>query len=43
MSLQLGPWGKGRRGVANMATYAISSSMILVIHDNIINGTDHIV
>jgi hypothetical protein len=29
--------------VANMASYAISSSMILVIHDNMINGTNHIV
>jgi hypothetical protein len=28
---------------ANMASYAISSSMILVIHDNMINGTNHIV
>jgi hypothetical protein len=26
-----------------MASYAISSSLILVIHDNMINGTDHIV
>jgi hypothetical protein len=26
-----------------MASYAISSSLILVIHDNIINGTNHIV
>jgi hypothetical protein len=26
---------------ANMASYAISSSMILVIHDNMINGTNH--
>jgi hypothetical protein len=26
-----------------MALYAISSSMILVIHDNMINGTNHIV
>jgi hypothetical protein len=26
-----------------MASYAISSSMILVIHDNMINGTNHIV
>jgi hypothetical protein len=25
--------------VANMATYAISSSLILVIHDNMINET----
>jgi hypothetical protein len=30
-------------GVANMASYAISSSMILVIHDNMINVTNHIV
>jgi hypothetical protein len=29
--------------VATMASYAISSSMILVIHDNMINGTNHIV
>jgi hypothetical protein len=29
--------------VANMASYAISSSLILVIHDNMINGTIHIV
>jgi hypothetical protein len=29
--------------VANMASYAISSSMILVIHDNMINGTNHVV
>jgi hypothetical protein len=29
--------------VANMASYAISSSMILVIHDNMINGTNHII
>jgi hypothetical protein len=29
--------------VANMASYGISSSMILVIHDNMINGTNHIV
>jgi hypothetical protein len=29
--------------VANMASYAISSSLILVIHDNIIIGTNHIV
>jgi hypothetical protein len=28
--------------VVNMATYAISSSLILVIHDNMINGTNHI-
>jgi hypothetical protein len=33
---------KQRRSVANMASYAISSSMILVIHDNMINGTNHI-
>jgi hypothetical protein len=26
-----------------MASYAISSSLILVIHDNMINGTNHIV
>jgi hypothetical protein len=29
--------------VANIASYVISSSMILVIHDNMINGTNHIV
>jgi hypothetical protein len=29
--------------VANMASFAISSSMILVIHDNMINETNHIV
>jgi hypothetical protein len=29
--------------VANMAPYAISSSLILVIHDNMINGTNHVV
>jgi hypothetical protein len=29
--------------VANMASYAVSSSLILVIHDNMINGTNHIV
>jgi hypothetical protein len=29
--------------VANMASYAISSSLVLVIHDNMINGTNHIV
>jgi ribosomal protein L21 len=28
--------------VANMASYAFSSSLILVIHDNMINGTNHI-
>jgi hypothetical protein len=32
-----------RLSVANMASYAISSSMILVILDNMINGTNHIV
>jgi hypothetical protein len=26
-----------------MAPFAISSSLILVIHDNMINGTNHIV
>jgi hypothetical protein len=26
-----------------MAPYAISSSLILVIHDNMINGTNHII
>jgi hypothetical protein len=30
-------------GVANMAPFAISSSLILVIHDNMINATNHIV
>jgi hypothetical protein len=29
--------------VANMAPFAISSSLILVIHDNMINETNHIV
>jgi hypothetical protein len=29
--------------VANMASNAISSSLILVIHDNMIIGTNHIV
>jgi hypothetical protein len=29
--------------VVNMAPFAISSSLILVIHDNMINGTNHIV
>jgi hypothetical protein len=29
--------------VANMASYAISSSLILMIHDNMIIGTNHIV
>jgi hypothetical protein len=29
--------------VANMAPFAISSSLILVINDNMINGTNHIV
>jgi hypothetical protein len=29
--------------VANMASYAITSSLILVIHDNIIIGTNHII
>jgi hypothetical protein len=32
-----------RRSVANMASYAISSSLILVIHDNMIIGTNLIV
>jgi hypothetical protein len=31
------------RIVANMAWYAISSSLIFVILDNMINGTNHIV
>jgi hypothetical protein len=34
---------KKKEIVANMASYDISSSMILVIHDNMINGTNHIV
>jgi hypothetical protein len=29
--------------VANMASYVICSSLILVIHDNMTNGTNHIV
>jgi hypothetical protein len=29
--------------VANMASYAISSGLIFVIHDNMIIGTNHIV
>jgi hypothetical protein len=29
--------------IANMASYAISSSLILVIHNNMIIGTNHIV
>jgi hypothetical protein len=29
--------------VVNMAPFSISSSLILVIHDNMINGTNHIV
>jgi hypothetical protein len=29
--------------VANMASYAISSSLTLVIHDNMIIGTNHTV
>jgi hypothetical protein len=29
--------------VANMTPFAISLSLILVIHDNMINGTNHIV
>jgi hypothetical protein len=29
--------------VANMASYAIISSLILVIYDNMINGTNNIV
>jgi hypothetical protein len=32
-----------KKGVANMASYAISSSLILVIHDNMIIGTNLIV
>jgi hypothetical protein len=40
-------WLNVRRGeglsVANMAPYAISSSLILVIQDNMINGTNQIV
>jgi hypothetical protein len=31
-----------RSRVGNMASYVISSSLILVIHDNMINGTNHI-
>jgi hypothetical protein len=31
------------KSVANMASYATSSSLILVIHDNMIIGTNHIV
>jgi hypothetical protein len=31
------------QSVANMASYAISSSLILVIHDNMIIGTNLIV
>jgi hypothetical protein len=31
------------KAVANMAPFAISSSLILVIHDNMINVTNHIV
>jgi hypothetical protein len=44
-----GPSGQNGAGlargihVANMASYAISSSLILVIHDNMIIGTNHIV
>jgi hypothetical protein len=34
--------GRRSASVANMASYAISSSMLLVIHDNMINGTNHI-
>jgi hypothetical protein len=30
-------------GLANIASYAISSSLILVIHDNMIIETNHIV
>jgi hypothetical protein len=29
--------------VENMASYVISSSMLFVIHDNMINGTNHVV
>jgi hypothetical protein len=29
--------------IANMASHAISSSLILVIHDNMTNETNHIV
>jgi hypothetical protein len=32
-----------QRTIANMASYAISSSLILVIHDNMIIGTNLIV
>jgi hypothetical protein len=31
------------QSVANMAPYGISSSLILAIHDNMVNGTNHIV
>jgi hypothetical protein len=36
-------WCRQRQAIANMASYSISSSLILVIHDNMINGTNHIV
>jgi hypothetical protein len=29
--------------IANMAPFAISSSLLMVIHDNMINETNHIV
>jgi hypothetical protein len=32
-----------QRSVANMVSYAICSSLILVIHDNMINGANHII
>jgi hypothetical protein len=35
------PSASGCLDVANMAPYAISSSSILMIHDNMINGTNH--
>jgi hypothetical protein len=34
---------KAEHIVANMASYAISSSLIFVIHDNMIIGTNQIV
>jgi hypothetical protein len=37
------PRSKSFEHVANIASYAISSSLILVIHDNMIIGTNHIV
>jgi hypothetical protein len=40
---RIGPSGVPLDVVANMAPSAICSSLILVIHDNMINGTNHIV